>query len=567
MLALVTAHLRGYLAPTSHPIRTLKRRSCTAIAAQAPSRFDVMRTIFEEEHQLFRESFRDFVANEMAPRFEEWEDDGVMDRQVYADAAKYGFIGFNFPEKYGGAGIIDFRFNTIVAEELARANLGGAGNGVTLVNDITTPYFLEYCTDDQAERWMPGLASGELISAIAMTEPGTGSDLAGIQSTATRDGDDWILNGSKTFITNGINSDLVIVVCRTNPEAGRDGMSLLVVERGMDGFERGRNLDKIGQHSADTAELSFSDVRVPAANVMGEEGRALEYLASNLAQERLSIGIMGQAVATAALGWTVDYVKERTAFGKPIASFQNTKFALSEIATEVEVTQPFMDQCVVELNAGELTPAKAAMAKLWGSEVQTRIRCLRRRPDRHDLRRHQRDHEDHHLQRRVELSNRRRARLRLGVGTQQFTELGRASSSGGHAAVTAGFGGRRPLFLESAFAQQDFLGDRGDVGAVVGEHVAERRAPAAAHRAALPLIQVPLVRSHRTVEPHGVIQAGTDESILVVLGIHVERMRAASRVELHGVRRKGEPAHVMQRVLSERVGQLHPAHRLASAGV
>jgi len=337
-----------------------------------------MRTIFEEEHDLFRASFRDFVTSEMVPRFEEWEAAGIMDRQVYADAAKYGFIGFNFPEEHGGAGVIDFRFNTIIAEELAAANLGGAGNGMTLVNDITTPYFLEYCNEEQAARWMPGLASGELISAIAMTEPGTGSDLAGIQATAVRDGDDWILNGSKTFITNGINSDLVIVVCRTNPEAGRDGLSLLIVERGMEGFERGRNLDKIGQHSADTAELSFSDVRVPAANVLGEEGRAMEYLAFNLAQERLSIGIMGQAVATAALGWTVDYVKERTAFGKPISSFQNTKFVLSEVATEVEVTQPFMDQCVVELNAKQLTPAKAAMAKLWGSELQNTVtdRCL-----------------------------------------------------------------------------------------------------------------------------------------------------------------------------------------------
>jgi alkylation response protein AidB-like acyl-CoA dehydrogenase len=337
-----------------------------------------MRAIFEEEHDLFRASFRDFVTSEMTPRFDEWETAGIMDRQVYADAAKYGFLGFNFPEEHGGAGVVDFRFNTIIAEEIALANLGGAGNGMTLVNDITTPYFLEYCNDEQAARWMPGLATGELISAIAMTEPGTGSDLAGIQSTAVRDGDDWILNGSKTFITNGINSDLVIVVCRTNPEAGRDGLSLLIVERGMDGFERGRNLDKIGQHSADTAELSFSDVRVPGSNMLGDEGRAMEYLAFNLAQERLSIGIMGQAVATAALGWTVDYVKERTAFGKPIASFQNTKFVLSEVATEVEVTQPFMDQCVVELNAKQLTPAKAAMAKLWGSELQNTVtdRCL-----------------------------------------------------------------------------------------------------------------------------------------------------------------------------------------------
>ena len=211
-----------------------------------------------------------------------------------------------------------------------------------------------------------------------MTEPGTGSDLAAVATTATRDGDEYVVNGAKTFITNGINSDLVIVVCRTKPEGGHNGMSLLVVERGMAGFERGRNLDKIGQHSADTAELFFSDVRVPAANLLGEEGRAFEYLAFNLAQERLSIGVYGLAAAQAALGWTTDYVKERTAFGQAIAKFQNTKFTLAEVATEIEVTTPFIHQCITELNAGELTPAKAAMAKLWGSELQNRVvdRCL-----------------------------------------------------------------------------------------------------------------------------------------------------------------------------------------------
>jgi len=334
--------------------------------------------IFEQDHDLFRKSVRDFIATEMVPHFARWESEGIMDREIYAKAAGYGFIGFNLPEEYGGGGTTDFRFNTVVTEELCRANMGGAGNGIGLVNDITTPYFAEYCTPEQSARWLPGMARGELITAIAMTEPGTGSDLAGISSTAVRDGDDFVLNGSKTFITNGINSDLIIVVCRTNPDAGRNGLSLLVVERGMDGFERGRNLDKIGQHSADTAELSFTDVRVPAANVLGEEGRALEYLAFNLAQERLSIGVMGIAVSTAALDWTVHYVKERTAFGQPISSFQNTKFVLSEVATEVAVTQPFMDQCVLKLNAGELSPAEAAMAKLWGSELQNRVtdRCL-----------------------------------------------------------------------------------------------------------------------------------------------------------------------------------------------
>jgi len=337
-----------------------------------------MTRIFDEDHDLFRESFRSFVETEMKPHFHDWEAAGIMDRNVYAAAAKFGFLGFNLPEEHGGGGSSDFRFNMIVSEELQYAGMGGAGNGLALVNDITTPYFTEYCTPEQAERWIPGMATGELITAIAMTEPGTGSDLAGIASTAVRDGDEWILNGAKTFITNGINSDLVITVCRTDPDAGRNGLSLLVVERGMEGFERGRNLDKIGQHSADTAELSFTDVRVPQANMLGEPGRAMEYLGFNLAQERLSLGISGLAVARAALGWTVDYVKEREAFGTTISSFQNTKFVLSEIATEIEVTEPFMDKCVLELNAGTLTPARAAMAKLWGSELQIRAtdRCL-----------------------------------------------------------------------------------------------------------------------------------------------------------------------------------------------
>jgi alkylation response protein AidB-like acyl-CoA dehydrogenase len=331
-----------------------------------------MATIYEETHDLFRESFRAFVGAEMAPRFEEWEKAGIMEHGVYAAAGKHGFVGIAVAEEFGGGGTDDFRFNAIMQEELARAGMGGAGLGFGLVNDITTPYFIEYCNPEQSARWLPGIASGELVTAIAMTEPGTGSDLASIASTAVRDGDEYVVNGAKTFITNGINSDLVIVVCRTKPEGGHDGMSLLVVERGMAGFERGRNLDKIGQHSGDTAELFFSDVRVPAANLLGEEGRAFEYLSFNLAQERLSIGLFGLAAARAALEWTVDYVKERTAFGKPIATFQNTKFALADVATECEVTQPFMDQCVMELNAKELTPAKAAMAKLWGTELQGR---------------------------------------------------------------------------------------------------------------------------------------------------------------------------------------------------
>ncbi len=337
-----------------------------------------MATIYDDTHEMFRESFAAFVEAEIVPHFADWEREGIMDRTVFAEAGKHGFLGFAVDEAHGGGGVDDFRFNAIISEELARQGIGGAGLGITLHNDITTPYFVEYCTDEQRERWLPGIASGDLVTAIAMTEPGTGSDLASIATTAVRDGDEWVVNGSKTFITNGINSDLVITVCRTKPEGGRNGMSLLVLERDMPGFERGQNLEKVGQHSQDTAELFFSDVRVPAANMLGEEGRAFEYLTFNLAQERLSIGIYGLAAAKAALDWTVEYVKERTAFGSPLASFQNTKFELADVATEIAVTEPFMQECITELIAGELTPAKAAQAKLWGTELQGRVtdRCL-----------------------------------------------------------------------------------------------------------------------------------------------------------------------------------------------
>jgi alkylation response protein AidB-like acyl-CoA dehydrogenase len=296
------------------------------------------------------------VEAELVPNFADWERDGIMDRNVFVEAGKHGFVGFAVDEAHGGGGVDDFRFNAIISEELARWGIGGAGLGITLHNDITTPYFNEYCTDEQRDRWLPGVASGELVTAIAMTEPGTGSDLASIATTAVRDGDEWVVNGSKTFITNGINADLVITVCRTKPEGGHNGMSLLVLERGMPGFERGQNLEKVGQHSQDTAELFFSDVRVPATNILGEEGRAFEYLTFNLAQERLSIGVYGLAAAKAALDWTIEYVKERTAFGSPLATFQNTKFELADVATEIAVTEPFMQECIAELIAGSNAP-------------------------------------------------------------------------------------------------------------------------------------------------------------------------------------------------------------------
>ena len=282
------------------------------------------------------------------------------------------------PEELGGGGVDDFRFNAVIVEEVERAGTGGAMLGITLHNDICLPYFLRYCTDEQRARWLPGIASGELITAIAMTEPGIGSDLASMSTTAIRDGDHYVVNGSKTFITNGINADLVITAVKTDPSQRHKGMSLLVLERGMEGFERGRNLDKIGLHAQDTAELFFTDVSVPVENLLGDEGQGFFQLTANLPQERLSIAVAAVSAARTALGWTLEYVKERKAFGQPIGSFQNTKFVLAEIATEVEIAETFVDRCILALNAGELTAEEAAMAKWWCTELQKRVvdRCL-----------------------------------------------------------------------------------------------------------------------------------------------------------------------------------------------
>ncbi|MEY2974145.1 MAG: hypothetical protein RIR49_565 [Actinomycetota bacterium] len=337
-----------------------------------------MRAIFDDTHEAFRDSFSSFIAKEMSPHYMEWEAAGIAPREIFAAAGANGFLGMQIPEEYGGGGSDDFRFNQVIAEEFAYAGIGGAGLGITLHNDITIPYYLELCTDEQKRRWLPSIASGDLITAIAMTEPGTGSDLASIGTTAVRDGDVYVVNGSKTFITNGINSDLVIVVAKTDPTARHTGMTLLVAERGMPGFERGRNLDKIGNHSQDTAELFFDEVRIPVANRLGDEGQAFRYLSSNLAQERLSIAITGVASARAALDWTVEYVKERKAFGTSVGAFQNTKFVLAEVKTAVDVAQAYVDQCVLALNAGTLTPSEAAQAKYWCTDLQKEAadRCL-----------------------------------------------------------------------------------------------------------------------------------------------------------------------------------------------
>jgi len=337
------------------------------------------RPLFDDEHELFRASFRQFVERQLVPRDAEWEAAGIVERTVYKDAGSHGFLGMAVPEEYGGGGNADFRYNLVIAEETQRAGVGGAGLGISLHNDICLPYFLRYCNEEQRRRWLPGIASGELITAIAMTEPGIGSDLASMTTSALRDGDDYIVNGSKTFITNGINSDLVITAVKTDPAERHRGISLLVLERGMDGFERGRNLEKLGLHSQDTAELFFADVRVPAANRLGdEEGRGFYQLVANLPQERLSIAMSGVAAARAALDMTLEYVKQRRAFGQAIGAFQHSRFTLAELATEVEIGQTFIDRCVLALNDGTLTAEEAAMAKWWSTELQHRAvdRCL-----------------------------------------------------------------------------------------------------------------------------------------------------------------------------------------------
>jgi alkylation response protein AidB-like acyl-CoA dehydrogenase len=331
------------------------------------------RTGFEDEHEMFREAFRTFVEREMVPHREKWEQEGIVDRDIFAKAGAAGFLAMSVPEQYGGAGVEDFRYNLIIAEEICRADVYPAGLGMTLHSDVCLPYFLDYCNDEQKSRWLPGIASGELITAVAMTEPGIGSDLASMTTNAVRDGDTYILNGSKTFITNGILSDLVIVACKTDPTQRHTGMSLMVVEAGMEGFERGRNLDKLGMHSQDTAELFFNDVRVPVANRIGDEGQGFTLLVKNLPQERLSIAMAGVAHARAILTWTVEYCNERTAFGQKIGSFQNSRFKLAEMETEITLGETFIDRSVTALNEGTLTAEEAAMAKWWCTELQKRV--------------------------------------------------------------------------------------------------------------------------------------------------------------------------------------------------
>ncbi len=329
------------------------------------------RSVFDPEHEQFREVVREFLAREVAPHAQAWEAAGIVDREVYRAAGKHGVIGFNVPDEFGGGGVSDFRFNAVVAEELAVAGPGTPA--FTLHNDIVAPYLVSLASPEQQQRWLPGFASGDLIGAIAMSEPGAGSDLAGVRTHAERDGSDWVLSGSKTFISSGINADLVIVVTRTDPTAGHRGFSLLVVERDMPGFTRGRNLEKIGQKSQDTAELFFDQVRVPAANVLGHQGRGFYHLMHNLPAERLSIAVSAVAGARAIFTETVAYAKNRTAFGQPIGAFQHNRFVLAELDTELDIAQVYVDRCLEAVVAGELTAVEAAKAKWWTTELQKRV--------------------------------------------------------------------------------------------------------------------------------------------------------------------------------------------------
>ncbi len=329
------------------------------------------RSLFEPEHDAFRDAFRTFVEREIVPNYSTWERNRIVAREAWTSAGAQGFLCLDVPETYGGSGVSDFRYNVIITEELGR--VGTVGVSYPLHTDIVVPYLNRYGNEEQKRRWLPKAASGECITAIAMSEPAAGSDLKGIQTTAVRRGDHYLLNGQKTFISNGILNDLVVVVARTDPSLGHKGISLLVVERGMAGYERGRNLEKIGQHAQDTAELFFRDVEVPVENLLGAEGKGFAYLMQSLPVERLIIAVGAVAAAEAALGLTVAYCREREAFGGKLASLQHVRFVLAELETEVALGRAFVDQCIVELNAGTLSTERASMAKWWTTEMAQRV--------------------------------------------------------------------------------------------------------------------------------------------------------------------------------------------------
>ena len=336
------------------------------------------RGLYEPDHEAYRETVREFLSREVVPHQDAWDRAHCIDRQVFARAAKAGLYALQVDEQYGGAGELDYRYRMVVCEEIARINALSFGLTMSLQDDLVLHYLLDLTNDEQKQRWLPGFAAGEIIGALALTEPGAGSDLKGIRTTARKDGDRWILNGQKTFISSGIMSDLVVVAAKTDPDGGSGAFSLLVVERDTPGFERGRQLEKIGLPGQDTAELFFNDAIVPEANLLGEQGRGLRYLMSHLPRERLGVTAQAMAVARALFEMTSAYCRDRTAFGKPLTGNQHIRFELAELATEIDVVEAYVDKSILAYNAGELTPVDAAKGKWYVSELQKRVvdRCL-----------------------------------------------------------------------------------------------------------------------------------------------------------------------------------------------
>jgi len=327
------------------------------------------RPVYGPEHEQFRDMVRKFFDKELYPNLDRWEEDGIVDRHFWKACGSAGLLCPGVPEEDGGLGL-DFRYNAVIDEEMAYA---GSSAGITLQSDIIADYIVNYGSHEQKHLWLPRLISGDAVSAIAMTEPDTGSDLQGVKTTAKRDGNNYVVNGSKTYITNGQNADLIIVVAKTDPSAGAKGISLILVEAEREGFARGRNLDKIGQSSADTSELFFNDVRVPITNCLGEEGAGFKYLMSQLPQERLSIAVSGQAAAQRAFDEAVAFTKQRKAFGKTVFDFQNTRFVLADLAAKLQVGWAHLDWAIARHVAGELTVAEAAAAKLWHTDLQWEV--------------------------------------------------------------------------------------------------------------------------------------------------------------------------------------------------
>ena len=330
------------------------------------------RTLFDEDHEAFRGSVREFVDRHVQPNMEKFITQRSIDRGVWLEAGRQGYLGLGVPAEYGGSEAGDYRFNAVLGEELSKVSVG-IDSCLGIHCDIVAPYLVELTTAEQKARWLPRFCSGEIVTAIGMTEPSGGSDLAGMRTTAVRDGSSWVLNGSKTFITNGYGADLVVVAALTSPERRAKGISLFAVEAGMTGFERGRKLEKVGQPESDTAELFFTDLRVPAENLLGEVDRGFVYMMQRRPQDRLSAAVSNVAHAAAVLAETIDYVRQRKAFGQPIGSFQHNKFLVADLVTLIEVTQAFVDQCVLAHNAGELTAVDAAKAKWWTAEVQNDV--------------------------------------------------------------------------------------------------------------------------------------------------------------------------------------------------